>query len=69
MAIEGPAFFTVQTLEGVRYTRDGGFTRDATGRLTTTEGHLVLADDGNPITIPGGRLTVDPNGRRRVEGD
>lgn len=69
MAIEGPAFFTVQTPEGLRYTRDGGFTRDATGRLTTTEGHLVLADDGNPITIPGGRLTIDPNGTMRVEGD
>ncbi len=68
MAIEGPAFFTVQTPEGVRYTRDGGFTRDADGRLTTPEGHLVLADDGNPITIPGGRLTVDPNGTMRSEG-
>ncbi|MGE3272337.1 MAG: flagellar basal-body rod protein FlgF [Chloroflexota bacterium] len=67
-AIEGPAFFSVQTPDGVRYTRDGGFTKDATGRLTTPDGHLVLGVDGNPITIPAGRLEVEPNGTMRVEG-
>lgn len=69
MAIEGPAFFSVQTPDGLRYTRDGGFTRDATGRLMTSEGHLVMGTDGNPITIPGGRMTVDPNGTVRVENE
>jgi flagellar basal-body rod protein FlgG len=69
MAIEGPAFFTVQTPDGVRYTRDGGFTRDAAGRLSTSEGNLVLGTDGNPITIPGGHLSVETNGTMRVEGD
>lgn len=67
MAIEGPGFFTVRTPDGIRYTRDGGFTRDASGRMTTSEGHLVLGVDGNPITIPGGRLTVDPTGAMRVD--
>src|SRR4051812_18010794 len=42
MALEGPGFFTVQPPDGSRYTRDGGFTRDALGRLSTTEGHLLL---------------------------
>src|SRR5687768_10303546 len=28
-AMEGPGFFTVQTPDGLRYTRDGGFTRDS----------------------------------------
>jgi flagellar basal-body rod protein FlgF len=68
-ALEGPGFFTVQTPDGVRYTRDGGFTRDALGRLSTTEGDLVLADDGNPITIPGGRLIAGPDGTLSVEGE
>ena len=35
MGLEGPGFFTVQTADGPRYTRDGAFTRDATGHLTT----------------------------------
>jgi flagellar basal-body rod protein FlgG len=62
LALEGPGFFTVQTPEGRRYTRDGGFTRDALGRLTNTEGHLVLGVDGNPIQIPPGELTVHGDG-------
>jgi flagellar basal-body rod protein FlgF len=66
MALEGPGFFTVQTQEGTRYTRDGAFTRDANGNLTTTEGDLVMGEDGNPITIPGGRIQVEPDGTVQV---
>lgn len=68
LALEGPGFFTVQTPDGLRYTRDGGLTRDALGRLTTTEGFLVLAEDGNPIEIPPGTLTASQDGTLRVEG-
>lgn len=67
MALEGPGFFTVQTPDGTRYTRDGGFTRDAVGRLTTTEGHLVLDTANQPITIPGGKMTVDKDGTVRID--
>lgn len=67
LALEGPGFFSVQTDEGIRYTRDGSFTRDAQGRLSTVEGQLVLGDDGNPIDLPGGRLTVNPDGTVLVE--
>jgi flagellar basal-body rod protein FlgG len=67
LALEGPGFFTVQTPDGVRYTRDGGFTRDALGRMMTTEGHLLLDTAGNPITIPGGKVTVNKDGTVRVE--
>ena len=67
MALEGPGFFTVQTPDGLRYTRDGGFTRNATGRLTTGEGHLVLGVDGNPIQVPPGRLVVGPDGTLTAE--
>ena len=67
LAPQGPGFFVVQGDAGVRYTRDGGFTRDALGRLTTSEGSLVLGQDG-PIEIPAGRVAIDPSGAIVVEG-
>lgn len=66
-ALEGPGFFALQTPDGVRYTRDGGFTLDATGRLMNTEGHLVLGTDGNPIQLPPGDMQVSQDGMIRVE--
>ena len=51
VAIEGDGFFKVQMPSGeFRYTRDGAFRLDATGRLVTTDGYLL--DSG--ITIPDG---------------
>lgn len=68
MGLEGPGFFTVQTPNGIHYTRDGGFTRDANGDLTTVQGDLVLGEDGNPIQIPAGHVQVNPDGTVQVEG-
>jgi len=63
VAIEGQGFFTVQTADGPRYTRDGRFTLDATGRLTDKEGDPVL-DAG------GGQITLDPqNGQPGIGKD
>jgi flagellar basal-body rod protein FlgF len=53
VAIEGNAFFTVNTAAGPRYTRDGHFRTDDTGKLVTQAGDPV-ADDG------GGEISVDP---------
>ena len=53
MAIEGQGFFRVTTAAGERYTRDGRFRTDDTGRLVTDGGAAVL-DEG------GGEITVDP---------
>ncbi len=53
LAIEGQGFFTVDTPAGARYTRDGRFTLDATGRLTTQAGNAVLGEGG-------GQIVVDP---------
>jgi flagellar basal-body rod protein FlgF len=53
MAIEGQGFFKVATKAGERYTRDGHFRTDDTGRLTTQDGDVV-SDDG------GGEITIDP---------
>ena len=54
IAIDGTGFFKVTTKAGERYTRDGHFRTDDTGRLTTQAGDVV-SDDG------GGEITIDPS--------
>ena len=58
-AITGDGFFSVQTPAGVRYTRNGQFSLDTAGRLTTAQGNLVLGTNGQPITA-GADGKVDP---------
>ena len=54
VAIEGQGLFHLRAADGSdRYTRDGRFQADPTGRITTQAGAPVL-DDG------GGEITVDP---------
>ena len=50
VAIDGDAFFAVQTARGERYTRNGAFHLNATGQLVTSEGDAVLGT-GGPITF------------------
>lgn len=45
LGIEGDAFFSVQTPAGVRFTRNGQFTRSPEGLLVTKEGLPVLLED------------------------
>ncbi len=52
LALEGQGFFAIQTRNGVRYTRDGAFSRSSTGVLQTTQGEPVLDANQKPITIP-----------------
>lgn len=67
LALQGPGFFAVQTPEGVRYTRDGSFSRDANGLLTTASGAAVLGENG-PLQIPDGPVTVGVDGTLTVSG-
>ena len=46
IALEGTGFFKIQTSEGIRYTRDGAFTLDTDGQLTTRSGNPVLGENG-----------------------
>lgn len=50
LAIDGEGMFVVETPAGERYTRNGSFTTNATGELTTSGGHKVLGD-GGPIVF------------------
>jgi flagellar basal-body rod protein FlgF len=67
LAIEGDAFFAVQTPDGVRYTRDGRFTLDGQNRLVTKGGHPVQSDGGAAITLnpTAGEATIAPDGTIR----
>ncbi len=49
VAIEGDGFFQVQQANGeIAYTRDGAIKLDATGRMVTTDGQVILPQ----ITVP-----------------
>lgn len=67
-ALQGNGFFTIQTPQGVRYTRDGEFVRNAQGLLSTQDGNLVLGQGGAPITIPDGIVTSDQHGNLDANG-
>jgi flagellar basal-body rod protein FlgF len=51
LAIEGPGFFEVSTPGGPRYTRDGRFTLDPTGKLVTQGGAAVQGEGGSDIVV------------------
>jgi flagellar basal-body rod protein FlgF len=50
VAIDGDAYFEVQTARGQRYTRNGAFQINGAGQLVTSNGDAVLGQNG-PITF------------------
>jgi flagellar basal-body rod protein FlgF len=52
VAIDGKGFFKISTADGTRYTRDGRFKLDPTGKIVTQEGDAVQGDSGD--------ITLDP---------
>lgn len=68
LALTGPGYVVVNTPQGERYTRDGHFSRDQEGQLATAEGYKVLADDGTPIDVAGGTITISQEGSVLVDG-
>ncbi len=66
LAVNGRGFFTVQTQDGLAYTRNGSFTVDSKGSITTTDGYLLMGERG-PLTIDiqnseVNNITVNSNG-------
>jgi flagellar basal-body rod protein FlgF len=49
IALDGEAFFAVQTPQGERYTRAGNFQLDPNGRLVTPDGDPVLGEGGEIV--------------------
>jgi flagellar basal-body rod protein FlgF len=64
VAIDGSGFFVVQTDKGERYTRAGGFRKNADGVLTTMEGEPVLGENGE-IRLPNGPVSIAEDGTVR----
>jgi flagellar basal-body rod protein FlgG len=68
LAIVGNSYFAVETPAGVRYTRNGSFSRNSLGELTTADGHAVLAENGR-LVVNGGGVTVSEEGIVSVDGN
>jgi flagellar basal body rod protein FlgG len=71
LALDGDGFFAVQDADGrTRLTRAGEFVLDADGTVRSPQGHLLLRDDGAPLTLPpsGGEIAVDTAGDVNVGG-
>lgn len=76
LAIEGDAYFMVETPMGERLTRSGTFSANAAGDLVTMDGHRVLDAGRTPVFIPGdaksikigadGTLSADGNPLGRI---
>lgn len=60
-AIGGDGFFRIQTPAGVRYTRNGNFTLNNQGQLSTFDGNLVLGE-GGAIVLANQNINVGSDG-------
>ncbi|HOZ46170.1 MAG TPA: flagellar hook-basal body protein [Candidatus Hydrogenedentes bacterium] len=68
VALDGPGYLVVDTVQGERFTRAGHLTADVDGHLATPDGHKVQSVDGAPIDVRGGRVTIGEDGHVRVGG-
>ncbi|QHT48145.1 flagellar hook-basal body protein [Bacillus sp. SB49] len=65
----GMVFFRVSNDAGEeRYTRNGNFTVDGEGFLTTNQGGYVLDEAGNPINTSGIDFVVNTDGTLQLDG-
>ncbi|MBT2690552.1 flagellar hook-basal body protein [Bacillus sp. ISL-47] len=61
--LRGSVFYTVSGADGQpRYTRNGNFTIDGNGFLTTASGLYILDNEGERIQLSSDRFTVNENG-------
>ena len=61
LALEGEGFFSVETANGERYTRNGSFLLDKDGYLVTKDGYRVLGENG-PVQLKKNNFIVDEDG-------
>ena len=67
VAITGEGFFAVNTTHGERYTRQGTFTLDGSGFLTTASGDRVQGTGGD-LQLQGATIVVASDGTVTVDG-
>ncbi len=68
IAIDGEGFFTIETGEGLRYTRNGQFQLSNSGEVITSSGDRLLGS-GGPILVPKGssEIRIDTKGNIKVD--
>src|SRR5687767_6935309 len=62
LTIQGEGFFTIDTLQGRRYTRAGNFAVDGRGRLVTQNGDPVLLSYGAQVNVGKQKFEVMADG-------
>jgi len=67
LAIEGDGFFSIDTKEGIRYTRQGNFKLDSEAFLTTPDGDYVLGNGGR-IRVEG-EIRFSDDGKVFLNGE
>ena len=67
VAIQGPGFFQIQTPSGTSLTRDGHFQLDSSNRLVTSQGHLVLGENG-PLSFASRDVKIKSDGTITANG-
>jgi flagellar basal body rod protein FlgG len=67
LALEGPGFLVVQTLDGERLVRGGSFGVDPAGRLTDPQGAPLLSTTG-PVVVTGSRIEITADGTVLSDG-
>lgn len=60
--IRGDGFFAVQMPDGVRYTRDGHFSRNDVNTLVNAKGNAILDVNGQPVTIETDHVRIKSDG-------
>lgn len=70
LAIEGDAFFLIETPQGERLSRSGAFSPNAEGDLVTMSGHRVLDAGGAPVFVPAdaGKVSISGDGTLSAGG-
>lgn len=70
LAIEGDAFFLIETPAGERLTRSGAFVPGAAGELLTADGYRVLDAGAAPVFIPPGvDVAISGDGTISADGN
>lgn len=76
MAVDGDGFFEIATPQGIRYSRNGSFTRNAQGQLVTKQGHpVLLKQTGNEpieqrfVELGEAKFSVGPEGSVLVDDE
>lgn len=68
LAIQGDAFFNIETEHGVFYSKNGSFTINGQSQLVTLEGNIVLGEEG-PIIIESETFSVNSFGEVIQNGE